>query len=212
MSLRSKANRVLAIIGAASVLLAAVAGAVVITAVQDGFGARDEPSSLEAFAARAVRLASIPRSAKILRSPLARSHEVLDEGQAHWADHCASCHANNGSGETAMGQNMFPKPPDMRNAKTQGLTDGELYYVIKNGIRLTGMPAWGEPGNDDKETWALVAFIRHLPQLTPEAEATMKKLNPISAHELAELRAEEEFLHGDPSKSPDRCNQKGNGK
>jgi hypothetical protein len=55
------------------------------------------------------------------------------------------CHANNGSGETEIGRNLYPKAPDMRQTKTQSLSDGELYYIIRNGVPMTGMPAWGDP-------------------------------------------------------------------
>ena len=83
----------------------------------------------------------------------------------------------------------------MRAASTQALSDGELYWIIKNGIRLTGMPAWGVPGQQDHDSWALVSFIRHLPKLTPEEEREMKKWNPKSLHELEEERLEERFLN-----------------
>ena len=82
----------------------------------------------------------------------------------------------------------------MRRAPTQQLTDGQLYYIIKNGVRLTGMPAWGEAGEDDRESWELVAFIRHLPSLTAKEEREMRSLNPKSAHELQEKQQEDEFL------------------
>ncbi|HLV85867.1 MAG TPA: cytochrome c [Candidatus Sulfotelmatobacter sp.] len=116
----------------------------------------------------------------------------------HWADHCATCHANNGSGDTEMGRNFYPPAPDMRNAETQSLSDGELYYIIRNGVPLTGMPAWGDPnlGNSDSQTWALVSFIRHLPALTQGEVAAMQKLNPKSATEREEEQEEEEFLNG----------------
>jgi len=66
---------------------------------------------------------------------------LIAEAKAHFADHCAICHANNGSGNTEIGRNLYPKAPDMRLPQTLNLTDGELYYTIHNGIRLTGMPA-----------------------------------------------------------------------
>ena len=68
--------------------------------------------------------------------------EVIAAGMAHYADHCAACHANDGSAETQIGLGMYPRPPDMRQPATQTLTDGELFYIIENGVRLTGMPAW----------------------------------------------------------------------
>jgi len=99
-----------------------------------------------------------------------RSPEVIADGRAHFADHCAVCHANDGSGKTEMGQGMWPKAPDMRLAATQNLTDGELFWIIENGIRFTGMPGWST-GTTEGETssWNLVHFIRHLPDIS-EAE------------------------------------------
>jgi mono/diheme cytochrome c family protein len=78
--------------------------------------------------------------------------QVLAEARAHFADHCAICHSNNGSGNTQIGQNLYPKAPDMRLPQTQNLSDGEIYYTIHNGIRLTGMPAWGTEVKDD-DSW-----------------------------------------------------------
>lgn len=123
---------------------------------------------------------------------------LLTEARAHWADHCAGCHANDGSGQTALGSHLYPRAPDMRRSETQKLSDGELYAVIKNGVRLTGMPAWGEPGSADPESWALVAFIRRLPTLSPEELKAMEKLNPRTAQERAEQQEEDEFLNSPP--------------
>src|SRR5204863_6298374 len=123
--------------------------------------------------------------------------DVLADGRAHWADHCAICHANDGSGQTEMGRNLYPKAPDMRQARTQNLTDGELFAIIKNGIRLTGMPACGDPsGRDDADTWKLVHFVRHLPRLTLKELEQMKAMNPVSPMELKEQKEEGEFLKG----------------
>jgi mono/diheme cytochrome c family protein len=58
---------------------------------------------------------------------------LMAEARAHFADHCAICHANNGSGNTEIGQNLYPKAPDMRLRQTQNLTDGELYYTTASG-------------------------------------------------------------------------------
>jgi mono/diheme cytochrome c family protein len=131
---------------------------------------------------------------------MACSTAVIEEARAHWADHCATCHANNGSGDTLLGRTMYPRPPDMRKAESQQQSDGELYYVIKNGVRLTGMPAFGEPGNNDHSSWHLVCFIRHLPKMTEEEELAMRALNPKTPQDLEEERQEREFLNGGPVK------------
>jgi mono/diheme cytochrome c family protein len=106
------------------------------------------------------------------------------------------CHANNGSGDTMFGKMMYPRPPDMRLEDTQAMSDGEIYYTIKNGIRLSGMPAFGGPTDNDVATWKLVHFIRYLPKLTPAEEAEMQKLNPKSPDEIQEEKDEENFLNG----------------
>ena len=94
----------------------------------------------------------------------------------------------------------------MRLPATQNLSDGELFYIIENGVRLTGMPAWGGAGKPE-ESWKLVHFIRHLPDLGPEEKAEMEKLNPRSLGEWREIEEEEEFLRGgDP---PRRSRQEG---
>jgi mono/diheme cytochrome c family protein len=119
-----------------------------------GFSARAEPTLLEAFVARRVRSLATPRSYRDTKNPVLSSPDVLSEAMAHFADHCATCHANDGSGDTAIGRGLYPKPPDMRAAGTQDLTDGELFYIIHNGIRLTGMPAFGQGSpDDDTDSW-----------------------------------------------------------
>jgi mono/diheme cytochrome c family protein len=144
---------------------------------------------------------ALPTDAKERTNPVPDSPEVLAAARAHWADHCAACHSNNGSGDSEMGKHMYPPAPDMRKADTQNLTDGELFYVIQNGIRLTGMPGWGSGADHDTEdSWKLVRFIRHLPKLTAEEEAEMQELNPKSPDELKEEQEEKEFLNGDQSR------------
>ena len=94
------------------------------------------------------------------------------------------------------GKTMYPRPPNMRQKETQELSDGELYYTIKNGIRLSGMPAFGDPGDDDLDSWKLVAFIRHLPQLSDQEQMEMEHLNPKGPDEMQEEMEEEQFLNG----------------
>jgi mono/diheme cytochrome c family protein len=174
-------------------------------AFSDGFSAREEPSAIEAFVARRVRRLSLPRAAREARNPVAASPEVLNGAMEHFADHCAICHGNDGRGKTLIGKGLYPKPPDMTEAGTQQLTDGELYYVIQNGIRLTGMPAFGEEGANepDNESWALVYFIRHLPVMTDEEVAEIKAMNPKSPSELAREERMRKFLEGDDSSPPE---------
>lgn len=164
--------------------------------VRRGFSAHGQPSAAEAVVARLARRLAVPADMRNLKNPRPPAPENIREGMEHFADHCAICHANNGSGNTTFGSNMYPHPPDMRT-RTQQLTDGEIYATIQNGIRLTGMPAFGQPGEKDSvASWNLVLFIRHLPQLTPEEEAAMRALNPKTAAEWREEQEAEDFLSG----------------
>jgi mono/diheme cytochrome c family protein len=143
-----------------------------------GISARAEPGRIETAIARTMRRFAIPRANRNAKNPVAVSPAIIAQGMAHFADHCAACHANDGSGETQIGLGLYPKPPDMRQAATQSLSDGELFYIIENGVRLTGMPAWGGGAAKTEDTWHLVHFIRTLPRLTPEQVKQMEALNP----------------------------------
>lgn len=184
----------------------AIAGIVgLFRIVARGSSARAQPGHVETVVARTVRHFAIPRSARDQKNPVAKTPDVIAEGMAHFADHCAACHANNGSGDTEMGRGLYPKPPDMRLQETQSLSDGELFYIIENGVRFTGMPAWST-GNEEggHGTWHLVHFIRELPRLTPEQIEQMKKLNPRAPDEIREEQEQEQekapHTHSDAEK------------
>lgn len=176
-----------------------------ITMVRNGFSSLDEPSAMEAFMATTMRRMSVPSDLNEAKNPLPLTPELLAEGRAHFADHCAGCHGNDGKGQTSMGPKFYPKVPDMTKEATQSQSDGALFATIENGIRLTGMPAFGNGTAESAYgSWGLVHFIRHLPKLTPEEIAEMQKLNPKSPEECLEAA----FLAGDdddaatsPSKS-----------
>lgn len=161
-------------------LVVVVAGIDGTMLIRRGFSTKDQPSSLEKVIARTARNLAIPESAKNATNPYAATPDNVKSGWEHFAAHCAICHANDGSGQTEMGPNFYPKPPDLRMAQTQNLTDGEIFYIINNGVRLTGMPGWGASHRAD-DTWKLVLFIRHLPQLSPEEKEEMEWYNPKSA-------------------------------
>jgi len=190
-------RRAIPFIAAVALLPAIVWGIGLWVARTDGFSAREEPRILERMMARTARRWAVPVAARNAANPIVFSPEVWADSRAHFADHCASCHANDGSGGTELGRNMFPRAPDMRLPDTQSLTDGEIYWVIANGIRLTGMPAWGPGGPDDADTWKLVHFVRRLKDLTAADLKMMRALNPRSPEEYEEERADQQFLAGE---------------
>jgi mono/diheme cytochrome c family protein len=186
-------------------LVGAVAGVLVLAA--HGFSTREQPSAFEQLLARTMRRLATPSSVRGTRNPVAPTPEALARARAHFADHCASCHGNDGRGQTQLGQNLYPKAPDMTAAATESLTDGELFWIIENGIRLTGMAAFGSPGpDDDAETWELVHLVRRLSSLTPAEITEMEALNPKSRAQFEEEEAIRRFLAGEaeaPAAGPD---------
>jgi mono/diheme cytochrome c family protein len=168
------------------------------TLTRRGFSARGTPSAIEKLAATTARKLAVPSQYRRLQNPLSASPEDVQAGMEHFADHCATCHANDGSGDTLIGKGLYPKPPDMRTAETQNKSDGELYYTIENGVRLSGMPAFGEERDaaGDAESWKLVLFIRHLPNLGADELWRMEQLNPKTEQDREEEKQEEEFLNG----------------
>jgi len=192
-------KRALVIVTAVIVVIG-IGGFAFLKFAAGGFSAKSEPTAIEKFVARAARRLAAPSSVKSMQNPTPDTPDVLSEARAHWAGHCAACHANNGSGDTEIGRNLYPRAPDMRKPDTQNLTDGELFFIIENGIRLTGMPAWGTGTKQSEEdSWKLVRFIRHLPQVSEEEEEEMKKMNPKTPAELEEDKKVEEFLKGGDS-------------
>lgn len=175
-----------------------VAGIVVYSIARRGLSTRMEPSQAEEFIARTMRRLATPSAIRAMKNQVQPTEAVLTEGLEHYADHCAVCHANNGSGDTEIGRGLYPRPPDMRASATQELTDGELFSIIENGIRLTGMPAWGTGTPEgERASWVLVHFIRHLPTLTEEEIARMEGLNPKSSEQWREEEEARRFLAGE---------------
>lgn len=139
-----------------------------------GFSAREKPSAIEAFLARKARGLATPAGVEAMKNPIEPTPLIIAEARDHFADHCAICHANDGSGRTMINSGLYPPAPDLRGEETQRLSDGELLYIIKNGIRFTGMPGFG---GEDEENWKLVLFVRHLPELSREEIELIEEIN-----------------------------------
>jgi predicted CXXCH cytochrome family protein len=132
--------------------------------------------------ARTVRNLAIPRTERDQKSPIEPTSEAANEGRESFLRQCASCHGVDGSGKTQVGLNLYPRVPDLRASRTQSLTDGEIHYIIENGVELTGMPAWGNPHQTlNDNSWKLVLYIRSL-----RRPAQQEQVQPIqtsaSAH------------------------------
>ena len=186
---------------AASILLLATA-ILFFRFSRHGLSVHDEPTKAEVLLARVMRRYSAPADLRDEKNPLPASPQVLAEAKAHFADHCASCHGNDGKGSTTLGQRLYPRAPDMTLEATQSLSDGELFAVIENGIRLTGMPGWGNgTGESARGSWGLVHLIRTLSKLSEEDLREMEKMNPMTAEQFEQMKEEEAFLEGETESS-----------
>ncbi len=145
--------------------------------VNRGFSAADQPSVLESVIARIVRNFSIPRRAKLEKNPLTATPENVEKARNDYNDRCVSCHGKTDAGQPAIGENLYPRAPNLALPATQHLSEGEIHYIIRNGVRMTGMPAWRNPHvEQDDQSWLLVLYIRSLAQLSPEEKAQQAKL------------------------------------
>jgi len=197
-------RRTVAIITAVALLGLVVA--VAASLLHDGLSSRATPTRFEIMIARNARHLAIPSNARLTQNPVLASAEDLRDARLHFADHCAICHGNDGGGQTVIGNGLYPKPPDLRLAETQNLTDGELFWIIENGVRFTGMPAFSSGGEHGgtQDSWKLVHFIRHLPHLTAAERIEMERYNPMGPDDREEEQRENDFLNGaTPQRKPE---------
>ena len=175
-----------------------VVGVLFVRLLGYGLSVHDEPTRGEVVIARALRRLASPRNLRDMKNPLPSSPAVLADARSHFADHCALCHGNDGRGQTPLGQRLFPRAPDMTLEATQSLSDGELFAVIENGIRLSGMPGWGDGTEESAAaSWGLVHFIRNLSKLTEADFRAMEAMNPMTAAQFEQMKEEEAFLKGE---------------
>ena len=183
-----------------TLLLLAVTGlvAALVFVKTTGLSARATPGPIETAVARRLQAWAVPGEYRELSNPVLRNEESIRSGMAHFADHCATCHGNDGSGDVPIGIGMFPPAPDMRAQATQERSDGELFYIIEHGVRFTGMPAWSTGTIEGEEgSWHLVNFIRHLPHLTGDEIVEMAGMNPKPPAEIRQEIEAERFLRGE---------------
>ncbi len=108
---------------------------------------------------------SIHYQAKGIIAPPLNDPKIITEGFEHYREMCVGCHLAPGVKSSEIRKGLMPQPPKLQEAAEEW-TLAELFWVIKNGIKMTGMPAWG-PTHSDKKIWAMAAFVKQLPKMTP---------------------------------------------
>ena len=176
---RVPVRRSYTVIAAVVIVLAVVAGVLLYSTALPGLSvARSEPSGIEVDLATWLLRHSVPTADREKQNPLAADAANVAAGRELFRQKCESCHAYDGGGKTEIGAGTYPRPPDLKGLLNE-LTDGEIFYHIRNGIRNTAMPAWNLP---DGEVWQLVAFIRNLPQVASMSAATTPAPDAAAAH------------------------------
>lgn len=155
----------------ALVLLLVGAAAVIATGTFN-FAATQPPSALEKRLAPIALDRSVAKRAREGKNPFASSPDALARGLGEYREMCVTCHGAPGVDSSAIGEGLNPPAPDLTLAKVQARTDGELYWIVSNGIRMTGMPAFG-PTHKEETIWKIVAFLRHLPEITKEEQKAL---------------------------------------
>lgn len=126
-----------------------------------------EPGEFEtALATRAKRFLIGRASRQDVPSLPPTSAAGLAEGKARYGMECAACHGMDGRGLTDNGRWMYPRAADLTSPAVQQYSDRELFWIVKNGIRLTGMPALGRVETDER-IWHLVQYVRSLDSAAP---------------------------------------------
>ncbi|HEY6050108.1 MAG TPA: cytochrome c [Thermoanaerobaculia bacterium] len=138
------------------------------------FSAAHPPSRLEERFATFALNRSIARRAPKTANPVAGSPAAASAGLALFKTHCVACHGAPGVDPTEAGASLNPPAPGLTLPRVQARSDGELQWIVSNGIRMTGMPAFG-PSRSEEEVWQLVAALRRLPDLSPEERRMLKE-------------------------------------
>ena len=160
---------------AITVALAVFGGAVFVYAGFFNIAATDPHWPATYWLMETARMRSIEMHARgITAPPGLDSPANLAMGTEHFAAHCAVCHGAPGVPRDDIAEGMYPKPPDLA-VTAKRYTDGELFWILKHGLKMTGMPSWAD--HSDAELWATVAFLKRLPGMTEQQYGELVKAN-----------------------------------
>ena len=116
----------------------------------------------------------------------------ISKGAGQYAEMCSGCHLAPGMKRTEISRGLYPRAPELR--RKTNLTPAEQFWVVKHGVKMTGMPAWGVTHDDDL-LWDVVAFVRKLPELTPEQYETLVKNAPKHEELMHEMEMDSDHEH-----------------
>jgi mono/diheme cytochrome c family protein len=158
------------------ILALGAAATFVVTSGTINAGAASPPGKLETRLAHFALNRSVSRRAPRVSNPAGRDADAVKAGGEHYKEMCVGCHGAPGVDASEIGEGLNPPAPDLTLDRVQRRSDGELYWIVQNGVRMSGMPAFGAT-HKDRQIWEIVAFLRHLPSLTPEEQKVLAEAN-----------------------------------
>ena len=175
------------------VILIAAALAFIYSGVYDIAAGSPDTGPIE-WVLRTTQSRSVHRRAEEVQAPDLSDPEMLRTGLIHYHEMCVTCHGAPGLPASEIGQGLNPVPPEL--AGEAGEEPGEQFWVTKNGIKMTGMPAFGVT-HTDEEIWAIVAFLQRMPKMSPEEYQAM-----VQEVGLGEVLAGHEHVEGHEHEEP----------
>ncbi len=170
------------------VVLAAIGLAVMYTGAYN-VAATEPHSAVGAWILHTTMENSVRSHAKGIEVPASFTEEQVREGSGHFSETCAMCHGAPGEKPGEVGRGLRPEPPELSEAAEE-LDPAQLFWIIKHGIKMSGMPAFGVVEKDD-ELWSIVAFLQKLPEMSPEEYQAMAKASGGEEHEAGEREGAE---------------------
>jgi mono/diheme cytochrome c family protein len=144
--------------------------------------ATPEPGSIETFVGNLAYESWIERVAPRRQDPFDANPAAVAVGLDHYRENCVGCHGAPGVEAGELPKGLHPSAPELWKGSEE-MSDGELFWTIREGVRMTGMPAFA-PTHSDEEIWKIVAFLRHLPHLTAEEKAELRSGAEEQDHHL----------------------------
>jgi mono/diheme cytochrome c family protein len=171
-----------------AVAVMAVLIAILLVLPSMNWSALGKPGRLERRLAGYVTSHWIRRNADTQSNPLPSTPENLKSGQRDFEGHCAGCHGLEGDGENRFEADFYPPIPKLTGG-TQKMSDGELYFIIANGISMSAMPGFGK-NHDSKEIWGMVLWVRHLAQPNPQEKEAIESRTHMTAGQHEKMMKE----------------------
>ena len=171
---------VVATVAVAGIVAVVVAIAVIYSGVIN-ISALHRENALTRWVLHNTMEKSVERRAARISVPASHDQETLREGFSHFREMCVTCHGAPGIERSEIGKGLRPRAPDLAEAGEE-LSEAEVYWIVGNGIRMTGMPAFA-PTHNEKQLWGLAAFVRGLHRMSPQEYAErVRSSRPEDGH------------------------------